>query len=406
MTYRRREIAGALRHALENMPVVVLTGLRQVGKSTLLQEEPYLARRRYWNLDDFAHLEAARRDPEALLGGEEPVTVDEAQRCPELLSVVKRLVDRRREPGRFLLSGSANFSLLRGVTESLAGRAVYMVLHPFNRREIRGEVDARPFLLRFFETLEVPRTPADPIRPEEVIRGGMPPVCLGQVGDVRLWFRGYEQTYLERDVRELSQVADLVAFRRFLLLAALRTGQVLKVSELARDAGLSAATASRYLGLLEASFIIHRVSPYFSSRVSRLIKSPKTYISDAGLACHLAGVSSLEVPAGEPLRGALYETFVAHNLVSILEAHWPEARLLFWHVQGRYEVDFVIEAGGETMAIEVKAASRWQDRDLAGLRAFLARTPGCRAAVLAYNGTEVVRLGERLWALPLGWLLA
>lgn len=411
--YRPREITPALLDALENMPVVVLTGMRQVGKSTLLQRQPELAGRRYVSLDDFAQLEAARRNPEAFLAGGEPLTVDEAQKCPELLPVIKRLVDRERVPGRFLLSGSANFALLKEITESLAGRAVYLTLHPFTRREIAGRVGEEPFLLRFFRTLELPPLEPPPgggsapfPAPEEVLRGGMPPVCLGEVRDPRLWFRGYEQTYLERDVRALSQVADLIAFRHLLVLASLRTGQVLKVSELARDARLNAPTASRYLGLLEASFVVRRLGPHLANRASRLIKSPKLYLADSGLAAHLAGVSSLDPAADEPLRGALIETYAAQNLAGILEAHWPEARLSFWNVQGRHEVDFVVEAGRETLAIEVKAASRWTDRDLSGLRAFLAAAPGCRAAVLAHHGTDAVRLDERLWALPLGLLLS
>lgn len=404
--YRKRDITPNLLNALDNMPVVVLTGMRQVGKSTLLQRQPQLARRRYVTLDDFAHLEAARRNPEAFLAGEGPVTVDEAQKCPELLPVIKRMVDRDRRPGRFLLSGSANFALLKDITETLAGRAVYLTLHPFSRRETRGKVADEPFLVRFFRTLEAPSDPVDPIQPAEVMQGGMPSVCLGEVRDPRLWFRGYEQTYLERDVRELSQVADLIAFRHLLVLTALRTGQVLKLSELARDARLNAVTASRYLGLMEASFVIHRLGPHLANRASRLIKSPKLYMTDSGLACHLAGVASLDVTAAEPLRGALFETYVAQNLSAILEARWPEARLSFWNVQGRHEVDFVIEAGRETLAVEVKAASRWDDRALSGLRAFLSRTPGCRAAILAHNGTEAVRLDDRLWAVPLGLLLS
>lgn len=411
--FRAREITPALLHALAHMPVVVLTGMRQVGKSTLLQHQPELARRRYVSLDDFAHLEAARRDPEAFLAGDEPVTVDEAQKCPELLPVIKRLVDQQRVPGRFLLSGSANFALLKEITESLAGRAVYLTLHPFTRRELAGRLEEEPFLVRFFRAAApevllaaAPQGAPAPVAPEEVLRGGMPPVCLSAAGDPGLWFRGYEQTYLERDVRALSQVADLIAFRRLLVLTALRTGQVLKVSELARDARLAAATAGRYLGVLEASFVVRRLAPYLANRASRLIKSPKLYLSDAGLAAHLAGVTALDPGVDEPLRGALLETYVAQNLAGILEARWPEARLSFWHVQGRHEVDFVIEAGRATLAIEVKAGSRWQERDLAGLRAFLAATPGCRAAILAHQGTAAARLGERLWALPLSLLLS
>jgi predicted AAA+ superfamily ATPase len=407
--YLPRLIVSRLATCLAEMPVVVLTGLRQSGKTTLLQQDPTLGKRRYVSLDDFAHLSAAQQNPEALLGDGQPVTIDEAQRCPELFPVIKRLVDRDRTPGRFLLSGSANLALLQSMSESLAGRAIYLSLLPFTLREISGPREDEPFLRRFFDETTVPsafRTGHPALSGEQVVRGGMPTVCLHQVRDPAIWFQGFEQTYLERDLRQLSQVADLVSFRNLFRLAALRTGQVLKVSELARDARLNAATAGRYLNLMETSFLVSRLPPYLANRASRVIKSPKLYLADAGWACHVAGITDLPPDTDEPLRGALFETFVAQNLAGIVAAGWPMAELFFWHVQGRHEVDFVLAAGRECLAIEVKAASRWNPRDLSGLRAFLAATPHCRAAILAYNGPDVVQLDARLWAIPLTLLLS
>ena len=404
--YRRRELGAAARAALAEMPVVVVTGLRQAGKSTFLQHEPGLGQRLYVSLDEFAQLEAARRDPAAFVRGAQPTTIDEAQKCPELLTAIKREVDRDRRPGRFLLSGSANFALLRSITESLAGRAVYLTLWPFTRREAAGHLGAEPFLKRFFEAPRLPRDrEAPPLADEDVLRGGMPALCLDRARDADLWFRGYEQTYLERDVRELARVADLVSFRQLLRLAALRTAQVLKRSELARDAKLGTATVGRHLGLMETSFVFHRLEPYLANRASRLIKSPKLYASDSGLAAHLCGLSARERLDDPTLRGALVETYAAQNIRATIDARWPEARLAYWHVQGRHEVDFVIEAARESLAVEVKGSSRWDDRDTAGLRAFLDRTPRCRAAILAYGGTSAVTLGPRLFAVPLATVL-
>jgi hypothetical protein len=409
-TYRTRDLVPRLEQALAEMPVVVLTGLRQTGKSMLLQHEPGLASRRYVSLDDFAQLEAARRNPEAFVRGDEPLTIDEAQRCPELLLAIKREVDQGRRPGRFLLSGSANFSLLAGVTESLAGRAIYLTMHPFSRREASGGLAATPFLVEFFRSSRLPKKQGDErkatVVAADVLRGGMPSVCLGQAKTRSLWFKGYEQTYLERDVRGLAQVSDLYAFRRLLQLAALRTGQVLKMSELARDANLNAMTATRYFGLMEASFVVSRMGPYLANRTTRLIKSPKLYLADSGLAGHLIGLHDPENALDDPMRGALYETYVAQNIQAILAARFPDASLHYWHIQGRYEVDFVIAAGRDCLAIEVKAASRWDERTLAGLRAFLDSTPRCRAGILAYNGTSSVEIGDRLWAVPLDRLLS
>lgn len=394
-----------MERALRHLPVVVLSGLRQSGKSTLLQNESSLATgRRYRTLDDFATLAAAKSNPESLLDA--PAVLDEVQRAPELLVALKTEIDRRRAPGRFILSGSANLALLEGVSESLAGRASYFTLHPMTRRERRSEISEEPFLKRFLRDGELPEGKADAVDDEEVLLGGLPPACLGSAESADEWFRGYVQTYVERDVRQLSQISDLVAFRTLAQLAALRTAQVLVISNLARDAKLNAATAGRYLGLLETSFLTTRLPPFLKNRSSRLIKSPKLHFTDSGLAAHLAGATSLEPGRDGMMRGALYETYVAQNLAALLEAHLPDARLAFWHEQGRHEVDFVVEDGPRTLAVEVKAATRWTDADLAGLRAFLDRTPSCQAAVLAYNGTEAVKLDRNLFALPIGHLLA
>lgn len=404
--YRPRALGRLVRDALAAIPVVVVTGLRQSGKSTFLQHEKGLAGRHYSTLDDPAQLAAARSDPQAFVRSESPLTVDEAQKCPDLLVAIKREVDRARRPGRFLLSGSANFALLKGITETLAGRALYLTLHPFTRREIGGRLAKTPFLRRAFDSGEPPRLlAAEEIKPRAIVEGGLPPVCLAETGRPALWFKGYEQTYLERDVRELARIGDLVPFRTLLVLAALRTAQVLSISDLGRDAKLNAATTARYLSLLEASFVTRRLAPFLGNRASRLIKSPKLYIADSGLASHLAGLDESSLETGDPMSGALLETYVAQNLAAILDSDWPEARLRYWHVQGRHEVDFVVESGRDCLALEIKTSARWDDRDLAGLRAFLDKTRRCRAAFLAYGGSATVKLSDRLWAVPLAAVL-
>jgi predicted AAA+ superfamily ATPase len=405
--YHPRDIAGAVSIALENMPVVVVTGMRQTGKTTFLCSQSDLSDRSYVNFDDFAQLESAKSDPDGFIRREQPLTVDEAHKCPEIFGAIKRAVDKRRIPGQFLLSGSANFSVLKNITESLAGRSVYLAIHPFNRREVNRQTSSAPFIKIFFENLKIGRKAAGkPIRPEEVARGSMPTVCLQQVKDPVIWFRGYEQTYLERDVRELSRVGDLSALRTLLRLTALRTGQLLSPSQLGRDAKLSAATTSRYLSLFEASFLITRIQPYFGNRSSRLIKSPKLYLSDSGLASYLMKLEPSSSIRNDPLYGALLETYVAQNLLSILSARWQNASMYFWTVQGRHEVDFIIEAGRSCIALELKSAARWQEKDLAGLKTFLTATPHCKAGILCHSGEDAVQLGQRLWALPTSLVLS
>ena len=183
------------------------------------------------------------------------------------------------------------------------------------------------------------------------------------------------------------------------------TGQVLNQSELGRDAKLNAVTTGRYLNLMETSFVIDRLPPYLGNRSSRLIKTPKLYFTDSGIAAHLTGGGE-GGKIVDQLKGALVETWTAQNLRSILGAHWPEARLHYWNIQGAHEVDFVIESGRHCMAVEVKSAGRWHSRDMQGLETFLRATPHCRAAILAHRGESVAKAGDRLWALPLGVILA
>jgi predicted AAA+ superfamily ATPase len=402
--YRPREITSRLERVLRQVPVAVLSGLRQTGKSTLLQNEPGIVKRHtYRTLDDFAVLASARSHPESLLA--DNMILDEVQRCPELLVAIKKNVDEQRRPGRFILSGLANLALLGHVSETLAGRAVYLTLHPMTRREKQGNIKQPPFLMAFMNSPDLPTGKAEPISDQEVLTGGLPPVCLGPNDAVAEWFRGYVQTYVDRDVRQLSQIADLVAFRTLAQLAALRTGQVLSISTLARDAKLNTVTAGRYLNLLATSFLIRRLPPFLKNRSSRLVKSPKLFFTDSGLAAHLAGINSIKPGDDDLLRGALFETFVSQNLAALLESYMPDAQLAYWHEQGRHEVDFVIEEGRKVCAIEVKAATRWRESDLSGLRTFIDRTPSCIAAVLAYNGNESVSLGDKLWAIPMGKLL-
>jgi predicted AAA+ superfamily ATPase len=385
------------------MPVVVLTGMRQVGKTTLLRNEEFLAGRHYVTLDDFAQAAAAQSAPEELLGSR-PLTVDEVQREPLLLDAIKSAVDAHRHPGDFVLSGSANLLLLERVAESLAGRAVYLELWPMTRREIEGSTST-PWLVELLEAGEFPPARVvSHLEKGEVRAGGMPPVVVDRV-DPEIWFQGFAQTYLERDVRSLAQVADLSSFGRFLRVLALRTGSLLNVSEAGRDAGLSATTASRYLGVLEASFSVFRLPPFLGNRASRIVKSPKLYVSDAGLAHHLIGPRG-DAGAGDPFAGQLLETYIAHNLRGLFAAWLPRAALGFWNVQGRHEVDFVVEYGDRVAAIEVKRGTRWTKHDLRGLRRFVDATPSCFAALLACGVSEPVHLDERLWAVPLGLLLA
>ena len=398
-----RLVARSLADRLRVMPAVVVTGARQTGKSTLAQA---LApgRRRYHTLDDFDTLDAARRDPAALTGGDGPVTIDEVQREPGLLHAVKRAIDRRRTPGRFLLTGSANLLLMRQTSESLAGRAAYLTLWPMTRREQRGE--GRAGLWEELLAAAPAKWPAILARgggeAEDwralAHRGGYPTpaVHLSDVHDRAIWFDGFVRTYLERDLGDLAAVASLPDFRRLMRAAALRVGQLVNQTELGRDVALPQATVHRWLGLLETSYQVVRLSAFAAggaTRTKRLIKSPKLYWSDTGVAMHLA-----EIP--DP-SGAHLENLVLNDLLAWRDARLGRGDVFYWRTAAGEEVDFVIEVAGRLIPIEIKSTTRVRLADAAHLRTFLGEY-GKRAAagLLLHTGTQLDWLTPNILAAP------
>lgn len=395
-----RLIAWTLAARLRAMPALVVTGARQVGKSTLAQR---LApgKRRYYTLDDLDVLDAARRDPEALVGGDDPVTLDEIQRAPKLLQAVKRAIDRKRSPGRFLLTGSANLLLMRQVSESLAGRASYLTLWPMTRREQRGEGRAGLWeeLLATPEKRWLELLAAQPDEPEDwralVQRGGFPTpaLALARPAERAVWFDGYVRTYLERDLQDLASISALPDFRRLMRAACLRLGQLVNQTELGRDAALPQPTVHRWLNLLETSYLLVRLRAYAVNRTKRLIKSPKLYWGDTGVALHLAG-------GAEP-GGAHLENLVLHDLLAWRDARLERAELGYWRTATGEEVDFVIETEGRLLPVGVKASARPRLADARHLRSFRAEYGDkARAGLLLHTGTTLEWLAPDVLAAP------
>lgn len=394
-----RLVAGALAQHLAAMPAVVLTGARQTGKSTLVQA--LAGGRRYWSLDDLDVRDAARRDPEQLLGGTAPVTLDEVQREPELLHAIKRAIDRRRVRGRYLITGSANLLLMRGVSESLAGRASYLTLWPMTRREQLGlgAGGAWDELLAAKES-DWPAVLEAQAAPEEnwadlARRGGFPTPALelDSAEDRALWFDGYARTYLERDLQDLASITSLTDFRRFMRATCLRLGQIVNQTEIGRDISLPQPTMHRWLNVLEASHLLVRVPAYAVNRTKRLIKAPKIYWADTGLALHLA-----QQP--EP-QGAHLENIVLHDLLAWREGRRDRPEIAYWRTASGEEVDFVLEAGGRLLPIEVKTGARPRISDAAHLRSFRAEYgKRAHAGLLLHTGTATEWLAPDVLAVP------
>jgi predicted AAA+ superfamily ATPase len=396
-----RLLAPQLARALRSSPVVVLGGSRQTGKTTLARADGVGSSRLYRSLDDVDVLDRAQSAPEALVRDARRLTLDEVQRAPELLLAVKRAVDEDRAPGRFLLTGSANLLLMKRVSETLAGRAVHLTLRPLTRLELlgRGSAGAWSDLFRrsdrsWLKLLRARDASSDDWR-DVVRRGGYPTPAhhLRRATERALWHAGYTQTYLERDLRDLSSVDSLPAFRRLMRAACLRIGNLANQTELGRDVGLPQPTVSRHLDLLEVSYLLVRLPAFAVNRTSRLIKSPKLYWNDTALALHLSGED-------EP-RGAHFENLVLGDLLAWSSSLLDAPQVMYWRTASGCEVDFVVEWKGRLLPIEVKATSRPRTRDADGLRAFLEEyREASRAGLLLHTGDSAFWLTQGVLAAP------
>ena len=403
VTYRERWLTPLLQSAIQDHSVVVLTGARQVGKSTLLFNAEPFRNWRFHTLDDFDVLEQARSNPESLWAGTNQVILDEVQKAPELLLAVKKTVDRNPGKYQFVLSGSTNLLLMKQVSESLAGRAVYFVLDPMSV----GEMNNRPHpdILARLLNGEFPEESSLSVElpdlAESILRGFMPPLLrLDSSQAWTRWWEGYVATYLERDLRQVAQIDALLDFRRVMELAALRSAQLINQSEISRDAGLSQPTTHRYLNLLETTHLFDRLPAYTASRTTRLLKSPKAFFNDPALAVFLSGYFELDDLRKAREYGAYFETFIYHHLRILTRLMTPSARLYFWRTLEGNEVDFVLEYGRRLLAIEVKLTGNPGYRDTAGLRLFLEKHPKASGGLIVYGGKEIKRLDEKIIAIP------
>lgn len=385
--------------ALRVMPAVVITGARQTGKSTLVRSHG--EDRLYLTLDDIDALEQAGRAPDDLVRRASRVTLDEVQREPALLRAVKRAVDERRTRGRFLLTGSANLLVMRQVGESLAGRASYLTLWPMTRREQRGlgrgGLWEELLAAKDEHWIDVlARGGGEPADWSVLARrGGYPTPALElQTDEERAtWFAGYVRTYLERDLQEISSVTALPDLRRLMRAACLRLGQMLNQTELGRDVALPQPTVHRYLNLLEVSYQLVRVPAYAVNRTKRLIKTPKIYWADPGLALHLSGASDPD--------GPYLENLVLSDLLAWRDSRTKRAEVLYWRTAIGEEVDFVVETDRALLPIEVKSTSRPRMSDAKHLQSFRDEyRRQSRAALLLHTGDRLEWLAPGILAAP------
>lgn len=357
--YIRRTMERIIQESTRQFPVIFVTGPRQVGKTTLLR---HLANennqpRNYVSLDELGARQLAHEDPVLFFQHyPPPVLVDEIQYVPGLLRQIKVLVDQQPgEYGRFWLTGSQQFPLMSGISESLAGRVAILRLLGLSKIEAEGQGLSESF-------------PFSPIRAightltaisvtelfEKLLQGNLPRMAHPDAPSAELYYSSYLQTYIERDVRSLLQIARLEAFDRFLRLAAARVGQLLNLSDLARDAQIAVSTARDWMELLEATFQVYRLRPYYKNLSKRQIKTPKLYFLDTGLVTYLTGWKTVETAARGAMAGQLFENHVVSELIKSYWHRGKEAPLWFWRTKDKTEIDVILEDEGTLYPIEIK----------------------------------------------------
>jgi len=323
---------------LKKFPVVAVVGARQTGKTTLVRDL-LKEKRLFLSLDDPTNILLARQDPLSFLEEAREVTIDEVQKAPFLLSAIKQIVDKKRKPGQFLITGSANITMLPSISETLAGRIVFVEMFPFTIGEILPERKETP---GFMDILKIKSAKKcweflQQIKPrsfsleEFIIKGGLPPAYLEKNNQMRkVWFDGYIKTYLERDVRDLSRIRNLYEYQKFLSLLAFRCAQILRKSEIARDSGIPYTTAGHFFDLLLATYQIFFLEPYYRNIGKRLIKAPKVMWSDTGLAMYLQGLQSWRDACRLGRDGFLVENKIALEIEAYLVNTFPSSNLFYW----------------------------------------------------------------------------
>ncbi len=356
--YVERTLESFIQSATNQFPVILVTGARQVGKTTVLR---HLCKetRTYVTLDDPLLLSLAKTEPALFIQRfPPPVLIDEIQYAPELLPYIKMAVDEQREPGRFWLTGSQQFHLMRDVSESLAGRVAVVNLLGLSQRELLGVgLTATPFL----PTGEMVRQryhTAQPLTLKalylRIWRGSFPAIATNDAVDRDLFYGSYVQTYLQRDVRDLARIGDELAFLRFLRAAAARTGQLLNLAELARDADISPNTAKQWLSILQAANIVYLLEPYHTNLTKRIVKAPKLYFLDTGLVAYLTEWATPETLEAGALSGAIFETWV---MAELLKSYWHNGRrapFYFYRDKDQREIDLLILQNDLIYPLEIK----------------------------------------------------
>lgn len=360
MKYITRNLENVVNQVTKEYPVVLVTGPRQVGKTTMLQKLMEGTDRGYVTLDDLNERNIAKTDPELFIQlHKPPILIDEVQYAPELFTYIKIHVDKNREPGAFWLTGSQVFKLMKGVQESLAGRVAVLSLTSLSQAEICGGT-MEPFTVDM-EALSArgeDREEADARDIfERIYKGSMPAIVSGANSNSQIFYSSYLSTYIERDVKELSDAIDSLKFFRFITAVAARCGQMLNVADIARDADINQVQVKSWLGILETLGIIFYLHPYSNNLLKRLVKTPKLYFYDTGLVCYLTKWFSAENLESGAMNGAILENYVVAEIMKTYLNCGKEPYLYYYRDKDAKEIDIVLEHDGVLNPIEIKKTS-------------------------------------------------
>lgn len=363
-----RELAKQLLEAKKYYPIVTLTGPRQSGKTTLVRH--VFKNHQYFNLEDPDLLEQIKIDPKKFLREhKKPLIIDEVQNYPELLSYIQVLVDENPQKGQYVLTGSHQFTLLETINQSLAGRTDLLVLYP----------------LSFAETNQFKKE----IELDQLMLNGFYPRIYSENIPFERNSKNYIKTYVERDIRKIVNIKDIHAFQKFIKLCAGRIGQILNINNLCNETGITHNTLKSWIGVLEASHIIYLLQPYYENFGKRIIKSPKLYFVDVGLACYLLGIKSQEHLALHPLRGMLFENMVVIDILKNQANKNKDPDIYFYRDNNQNEADIIFEQDGNLIPIEIKSSETFNKSFLKGIQYFMNITEKAKNGYLIYAGKPI-----------------
>ena len=405
MNYLKRAIREDIDNYLNYFPVLLISGARQVGKSTLAL---HLGIDNYITLDDINIYQMAKNDPKGFIEHlQRPVILDEVQRLPQLMITIKEYVDKERINGEFVLTGSASLAGFKDISDSLAGRIGIVELYPLSLREkygYRGNIidllshDLDAFLLKKYDNSNIV---------QNIIDGGYPEILkIDNIKAKYLWFSSYIRTYIESDAKELANIRNMDKFINMYRLCMLRSGNIFNKNELQKECGLDNKTFDSYFSVLTHTYQIKKLQPFFSNELKRLVKSPKIYAVDTGVLCHLLRINSKEMYETSPYKGDILETFVYNELLKAHSYASTASHISYYRTSDKKEIDFILENAGGIIAIEVKSSKSISKGDFKHIYHLAKETPDTfQKGIVFYSGDTFLKLDEKMYAVPFGFLI-